>query len=61
MDNDVIKKCLGKNCRVLCAGSGGINVVIGKIIDVTENWIEVETKKKSVLVNTEFTQTIEID
>jgi len=33
----------------------------GKIINVNENWIEVETKKGIELINAEFVQSIKID
>jgi len=59
MTNEVIKKYIGKNCRI-STGSFGTNV-IGKIIDVNENWIEVETKKGNELINAEFVQSIKID
>ncbi|HEY8892497.1 MAG TPA: hypothetical protein VIM70_19865 [Clostridium sp.] len=61
MPNEVIKKCVGQCCRILSTGSSGIVVVAGKIIDVIDNWIEVETKKCNVLVNAEFVQSIEIN
>lgn len=56
--NEVIKKFINKNCKI-SAGSFGINVV-GKIIDVKENWIEVETKKGTELINADFIQSIKI-
>jgi hypothetical protein len=59
MTNEVIKKYIGKNCRI-STGSFGTNVM-GKIIDVNENWIEVETKKGNELINAEFIQSIKMD
>jgi hypothetical protein len=59
MTNEVIKKYVGRNCRI-STGSFGTNV-IGKIIDVNENWIEIETKKGNELINAEFIQSIKID
>jgi hypothetical protein len=59
MTNEVIKKYIGKSCKI-STGSFGTNV-IGKIIDVNENWIEVETKKGKELINAEFIQSIKID
>jgi hypothetical protein len=59
MTNQVIKKYVGRNCRI-STGSFGTNV-IGKIIDVNENWIEIETKKGNELINAEFIQSIKID
>jgi hypothetical protein len=59
MTNEVIKKYIGKNCK-MSTGSFG-TYVVGKIIDVNENWIEVETKKGNELINAEFVQSIKID
>ncbi len=59
MTNEVIKKYINKNCKI-STGSFGTNVA-GKIIDVNENWIEVETKKGNELINAEFIQSIKID
>ena len=58
MTNEVIKKYVGKKCNIF-TGSYGTNIK-GKIIAVNENWIEVETKKGSELVNAEFIQSIKI-
>ncbi|MGH4137555.1 DUF6897 domain-containing protein [Clostridium sp.] len=59
MTNEVIKKYIGKKCRI-STGSFGTNA-IGTIIDVNENWIEVQTKKGNELINAEFIQSIKID
>lgn len=56
MTNEIIKKYIGKNC-LLSTGSFG-TTVIGKIIDISDNWIEVETKKGTELINAEFIQNI---
>ena len=58
MTNDVIKKYIGKNCRI-STGSFGTNIT-GKILDVNENWIEVETKKGNELINAEYVQSIKV-
>ena len=58
MTNEMIKKYIGKNCNI-STGTFGINVV-GKIISVEENWIEVEKKKGNELINAEFVQSIKI-
>ncbi len=58
MTNEVVNKYIGKNCKI-STGSYGTTVV-GKIINVNENWIEVETKKGIELVNAEFIQSIKI-
>ncbi|KJR44933.1 hypothetical protein UF75_4697 [Desulfosporosinus sp. I2] len=56
MTNELIKRYIGKSC-LISTGSFGTNVK-GKIIDVNENWFEVETKKGSELINAEFIQSI---
>lgn len=58
MTNTMLKKYIGKNCRI-STGSFGTNVN-GTIIDINENWIELETSKKTELINTEFIQSIKI-
>jgi len=58
MTNEVIKKYIGKICKI-STGSFGTNVV-GKIIDVNENWLEVETKKGNELINADFIQSIKV-
>ncbi len=58
MTNEVIKKYIGKVCKI-STGSFGTNVT-GKIIDVNENWLEVQTKKGSELINADFVQNIKI-
>lgn len=59
MTNDVIKKYIGKDCKI-STGSFGTNVA-GKIISVNESWIEVETKKGVEIINAEFVQSIKIN
>ena len=59
MTNEIIKRYIGKNCRI-STGSFGTNL-IGEIIEVNENWIEVKTKKGMELINAEFVQSIKID
>lgn len=59
LTNDVIKKFVGFDCQI-STGSFGTNVK-GKIIDVNENWLEVETKKGKELINAEFVQSIKIN
>jgi hypothetical protein len=59
MTNEVIKKYIGRYCTI-STGSFGTNVM-GKIIDINENWIEMETKKGNELINAEFVQSIKIN
>ena len=58
MINEAINKYIGKNCKI-SSGSFGTNVT-GRIIDVKENWIEVETRKGRELINADFIQSIQI-
>lgn len=56
MTNELIKRYIGKKC-LISTGTFGTNVK-GTIIGVNENWLEVETKKGSELINAEFIQSI---
>lgn len=58
MTNEVIKKYIGKSCMI-STGSFGTSIT-GTIIDVNENWIEVETKKGNTLINAEYVQSIKV-
>jgi len=58
MTNDVLKKYIGKKCMI-STGSFGTNIS-GKIINVNENWIEVETRKGNQLINAEYVQSIKV-
>jgi hypothetical protein len=58
MTNELIKKYLGINCKI-STGSWGTNVV-GKIIDVNENWLEVETRKGKELINADLVHYIKV-
>ena len=58
MTNEVIKKYIGMNCKI-STGSFGTTVV-GKIVDINENWLEVETKKGKELINADFVQNIKV-
>ena len=58
MINEVIKKYIGKNCKI-STGPYGTNVT-GKIVEINENWIEVETRKGMELINAEFIQSIKV-
>ena len=59
MGTEVIKKYIGRTCKI-STGTYGTNLT-GKIVDVNENWIEVETKKGIELINAEFVQSIKIN
>ena len=58
MTNELIKKYIGKIC-VISTGNFN-NSVTGEIMGVSENWLEVETKKGKELINAEFIQSIRI-
>ncbi len=58
MTNELIKKYIGRNCMI-STGSLGANTV-GKILEVNDNWVEVETKKDVELINIEYVQSIRI-
>ena len=61
MDNEAIKKYIGKLCHLYATGAIGVNVETGKIIEVNGNWVEVETKKGMELINVQFIQCIKLD
>lgn len=60
MTNEMLEKYIGKNCRI-STGQFGVYVK-GKIIDIKENWIELETKngKAIEIINAEFVQSIKV-
>ena len=58
MTNELVKKYIGKNCHISTGNFN--NSVKGIIIDVNENWLEVETKQGNQLINTDFIQSIKI-
>lgn len=58
MTNEMIKNYVGKNCKI-SSGSFGTTVT-GEIINVNDNWIEIQTKKGKELINADFVQNIKI-
>lgn len=58
MTNEVINKYIKKNCKI-STGSYGTTIE-GTIVNVNENWIEIQTKKGIELINAEFIQSIKI-
>lgn len=58
MTNELVKKYIGKFCRIT-TGSMGVNVT-GKITEVNENWIEIDTNKGKEIINLDFIQNIKI-
>ncbi len=58
MTNEMLRKYVGKQCKIY-QRSFGTNVT-GKILDINENWIEVETTNGTQLINADFVQNIKI-
>ncbi|HZK55604.1 MAG TPA: hypothetical protein VFC84_15655 [Desulfosporosinus sp.] len=58
MTSELVNKYIGKKCHIN-SGTFGTNVK-GVIIDVKENWLEVETKQGNQLINADFIQSIKI-
>lgn len=58
LDNELIRKFIGKECRI-STGSYG-STVVGTITDVKENWIEVQTRKGMELVNADFIHNVKV-
>lgn len=56
MSSEVFKKYIGKDCLINTID----NYVKGKIVSITDQWMEVETTKAIEIVNTEFIEKIEI-
>ena len=56
MTNELIQKYIGKYCFISNGTLG--EKVHGKIVDVNNNWIEVETKKGNVIINLDYIQNI---
>lgn len=59
MANELINKFIGKTCKI-STGSFGTTLV-GTLIDVNENWLEVETKKGRELINADYIQSIKVN
>jgi len=49
MDNEALKKYIGHSCHI--SGEFSINIELGKIIEVYENWIEVDTNEGIELIS----------
>ena len=58
MTNELIAKYVGRDCYIT-TGTMGVSVT-GKIIEVNENWIEVQTKKGAEILNLDFIQNIKL-
>ena len=58
MTNELLSKHIGKKCKI-STGSYGSNVT-GRILEIKDNWIEVETYKGLELINAEFVQNVKV-
>ncbi len=58
LSDQIIKKHVGNNC-IISTDNMATNLE-GRIIDASENWIEVETTKGIELFNVQFVQNIKI-
>lgn len=58
MTNELLKKYVGQRCKI-SAGQYGTSAT-GVILEINDNWIEVETSKGRELVNAEFIQNIKV-
>jgi hypothetical protein len=58
MTNELLQKHIGKRCKI-STGSYGTTIT-GKLLEVKENWVEVETRKGNELINAEYIQNIKI-
>ena len=52
MTNEIMEKLIGQNCMIYCFETG--SNVQGRVVKISDNWIEVETKKGTELVNSDF-------
>ena len=58
MTNELIAKYVGRDCYIT-TGTMGVSVT-GKIIEVNDNWIEVQTRKGVEILNLDFIQNIKL-
>lgn len=56
MPTEMIKECIGKECTITLFNE--ISGVKGTIIAVEENWIKVQEKKKTRVINGDFIRDI---
>jgi hypothetical protein len=59
MSNELIKSCIGKICTI-STGSMGASYSKVEIVEVADNWIKVQGKGKTDIVNIDFIQSIKI-
>lgn len=59
MSNELIKSCIGKICSI-STGSFGTSYSKVEIVEVADNWIKVQNKSKTDIVNIDFITNIKI-
>lgn len=59
MNHELLHKYIGRVCKVTTGSYG--STATGKILDIKENWIELETRKGIELMNAEFIQSIKVE
>ena len=58
MSNQLIEKCIGKECYV---SSGSLGTAVkGEVISVVDNWLEISNKTGTRLMNIEYITTVQI-
>ncbi|HKL10634.1 MAG TPA: hypothetical protein VJ990_04285 [Clostridia bacterium] len=58
LTNEMIKKYKGKRCKITTGALG--TTVVGKMVEINENWIEIETRKGIEIINSDFIQSVRI-
>ena len=56
--DDILNKCVGKKCTI-STGSMGVHVD-GVVKQVTDRWVEVETRNRTEVLSVDFIQHIRI-
>lgn len=56
MTNELVSKYVGKRCIVSTGTFGATED--GEILSVSENWLELKTKKTNLLINIDFITSI---
>jgi len=59
MSNELIKSCIGKICSI-STGSFGTSYSKVEIVEVADNWIKIQGKSNSDIVNIDFITNIKI-
>ena len=59
MANELIRSLIGKTCQI-STGSLGEAFDKVKVVDVQENWIRVERKNKTRLINADYVTSVKI-